>query len=211
MRRQLTVRAIILSLILTVLLAAANAYLGLFAGLTVATAIPAAVVSMGVLRMLGPLQHPRKQHRRDRRLRRLVDRGRHDLHDSGARASWVTGHDFEYWWVLAIAGLGGLLGVLFSVPLRRTLILDQKLQFPEGVATAEVLKIGEDPGRGLKALSLAPGRRAFQARAVGPQVLTGILHRRALFRRAHDRFLRHQPVARTARSRLISSASTSAC
>ena len=51
--RQLTARAIILSLILTVLLAAANAYLGLFAGLTVATAIPAAVVSMGLLKLLG--------------------------------------------------------------------------------------------------------------------------------------------------------------
>ncbi|HKX98911.1 MAG TPA: OPT/YSL family transporter, partial [Steroidobacteraceae bacterium] len=50
---QLTFRAIVLSLILAVLLAAANAYLGLFAGLTVATAIPAAVVSMGVLRLLG--------------------------------------------------------------------------------------------------------------------------------------------------------------
>ena len=51
--RQLTVRAIVLSIILTVILAAANAYLGLFAGMTVATAIPAAVVSMGILRLLG--------------------------------------------------------------------------------------------------------------------------------------------------------------
>ena len=50
---QLTLRAIILSVILAVILAAANAYLGLFAGLTIATAIPAAVVSMGVLRLLG--------------------------------------------------------------------------------------------------------------------------------------------------------------
>src|SRR5690348_3233078 len=50
---QLTVRAIVLSMVLAVILAAANAYLGLFAGLTIATAIPAAVVSMGVLRLLG--------------------------------------------------------------------------------------------------------------------------------------------------------------
>ncbi len=63
--------------------------------------------------------------------------------------------------MLAIAGLGGLLGVLFSVPLRRTLILDQKLQFPEGVATAEVLKVGQDPGRGLKALSIAAATGAL--------------------------------------------------
>jgi len=75
----------------------------------------------------------------------------------------IMGHwtRFDYWWVLAIAGLGGLLGVLFSVPLRRTLILDQKLQFPEGIATAEVLKVGQDPGRGIKALSLAAATGAL--------------------------------------------------
>ena len=157
---QLTVRAIILSLVLTVLLAAANAYLGLFAGLTVATAIPAAVVSMGVLRLLG---------RSSILENNIVATGA----SAGAAIAAGTvftipalvlmGHwsTFDYWWVFAIAGLGGLLGVLFSVPLRRTLILDQKLQFPEGVATAEVLKVGQDPGRGLKALSYAAGTAAL--------------------------------------------------
>ena len=151
---QLTVRAIILSLILAVLLAAANAYLGLFAGLTVATAIPAAVISMGVLRLLG---------RSSILENNIVATGA----SAGASIAAGTvftipalvlmGHwtRFDYWWVFAIAGLGGLLGVMFSVPLRRTLILDQNLQFPEGVATAEVLKVGQDPGRGLKMLSLA--------------------------------------------------------
>ena len=157
---QLSPRAIILSIILAMVLAAANTYLGLFAGLTIATAIPAAVVSMAVLRLLG---------------------GGHILENNivqtgaSAGASISTGviftlpalviieywQDFDYWWVLAIAGLGGLLGVLFSVPLRRTLILDQKLQFPEGVATAEVLKVGQDPGRGLKALSIAAATGAL--------------------------------------------------
>ncbi len=158
--RQLTARAIILSLILTVLLAAANAYLGLFAGLTVATAIPAAVVSMGLLRLMG---------RSSILENNIVATGA----SAGASIAAGTvftipalvlmGHwqTFDYWWVFAIAGLGGLLGVLFSVPLRRTLILDQKLQFPEGVATAEVLKVGQDPGRGLKALSLAAGAAAL--------------------------------------------------
>jgi putative OPT family oligopeptide transporter len=158
--RQLTARAIILSLILTVLLAAANAYLGLFAGLTVATAIPAAVVSMGLLRLLG---------RSSILENNIVATGA----SAGASIAAGTvftipalvlmGHwsTFDYWWVFAIAGLGGLLGVLFSVPLRRTLIIDQKLQFPEGVATAEVLKVGQDPGRGLKALSLAAATGAL--------------------------------------------------
>jgi putative OPT family oligopeptide transporter len=158
--RQLTVRAIVISLVLTVLLAAANAYLGLFAGLTVATAIPAAVVSMGVLRLLG----------RSSILENNIVATGASAGSSIAAGTIFTvpalvlmGHwtQFEYGWVLAIAGLGGLLGVLFSVPLRRTLIIDQKLQFPEGVATAEVLKVGEDPGRGLKALASAAGAAAL--------------------------------------------------
>src|SRR5512134_1011770 len=147
---QLTARAIVLSLVLAVLLAAANAYLGLFAGLTVATAIPAAVVSMGVLRLLG---------RSSILENNIVATGASAASSIAAGTIFtipalvIMGHwaRFDYWWVLAIAGLGGLL----SVPLRRTLILDQGLQFPEGVATAEVLKVGENPGQGLKMLSVA--------------------------------------------------------
>ena len=157
---QLTVRAIVLSLILAILLAAANAYLGLFAGLTVATAIPAAVISMGVLKLLG---------RSSILENNIVATGASAAASIAAGTIFtipalvLMGHwtRFDYWWVLSIAGLGGLLGVLFSVPLRRTLILDQKLQFPEGVATAEVLKVGEDPGRGLKVLSLAAAAGAI--------------------------------------------------
>jgi len=152
--RQLTVRAIVLSIILTVILAAANAYLGLFAGMTVATAIPAAVVSMGVLRLMG----------RSSVLENNIVATGASAGSSIAAGTIFTipaivmlGHwqRFDYWWVLAIAGLGGVLGVLFSVPLRRTLIIEQKLKFPEGVATAEVLKVGADPGAGIRALGLA--------------------------------------------------------
>src|SRR5690606_18576450 len=64
-------------------------------------------------------------------------------------------NDFRYSWVLAIAGLGGLLGVLFSVPLRRTMIVEDPLPFPEGKAAAEVLKAGDHPGPGLKILGLS--------------------------------------------------------
>lgn len=149
---QLTFRAVLLSIILAVLLAAANTYLGLFAGLTIASAIPAAVVSMAVLKVLG---------------------GGHILENNivqtgaSAAASIAAGviftipalvilgywSDFDYLWVLAIAGLGGILGVLFSVPLRRALILEQKLAFPEGKAAAEVLKTGENPAQGVKLLA----------------------------------------------------------
>jgi putative OPT family oligopeptide transporter len=63
--------------------------------------------------------------------------------------------DFKYSWVLAIAGLGGILGVLFSVPLRRALIVEQKLAFPEGQAAAEVLKAGENPSQGIRILGVS--------------------------------------------------------
>ena len=151
---QLTVRAVLLSILLTMLLASANAYLGLFAGLTVATAIPAAVVSMAVLKLLG---------RSSILENNIVATGASAGSSIAAGADFtlpaliVLGHwkTFPYGWVLAITGLGGLLGVLFSVPLRRTLILEQDLKFPEGVATAEVLKVGADPARGVRLLGMA--------------------------------------------------------
>ena len=153
-RPQLTFKAITLSIVLTVMLAAANAYLGLFAGITIATAIPAAVVSMAVLRLFGPPNILENN---------IVATG------ASAGSSIASGaiftlpalvllhywKDFGYSWTLAIVGLGGLLGVLFSVPLRRTLIIEQKLQFPEGVAAAAVLKVGDNPAAGVKFLGLA--------------------------------------------------------
>ena len=151
---QLTFRAITLAIVLAMILAAANTYLGLFAGMTIASAIPAAVVSMAVLRALGGggiLEN------------NIVQTG------ASAGSSIASGviftipalvilgywQDFKYSWVLAIAGLGGILGVLFSVPLRRALIVEQKLAFPEGQAAAEVLKTGENPSEGIRILGLS--------------------------------------------------------
>jgi putative OPT family oligopeptide transporter len=151
---QLTVRAIILAVILAMILAAANTYLGLFAGMTIASAIPAAVVSMAVLHALGGggiLEN------------NIVQTGASAGSSIASGVIFtvpalvILGHwaSFEYLWVLAIAGLGGLLGVLFSVPLRRSLIVDQKMSFPEGKAAAEVLKAGENPSQGVKVLGLS--------------------------------------------------------
>ena len=151
---QLTVRAVILSMVLAMILAAANAYLGLFAGLTIATAIPAAVVSMAVLRVLGGgtiLEN------------NIVQTGASAATSIAAGVVFtipalvILGYwtDFKYGWVAAIAGLGGLLGVLFSVPLRRSMIVDEPLAFPEGKAAAEVLKAGENPGPGVRILAIA--------------------------------------------------------
>jgi putative OPT family oligopeptide transporter len=151
---QLTFRAVVLAIILAVVLSAANAYLGLFAGLTIATAIPAAVVSMGVLRLLGGgtiLEN------------NIVQTGASAGSSIAAGVIFtipaliILGHwnTFQYGWVMAIAGLGGLLGVLFSVPLRRSMIVEDPLPFPEGKAAAEVLKAGENPGPGLKILGIS--------------------------------------------------------
>src|SRR5439155_20143206 len=66
-------------------------------------------------------------------------------------AHGITGA-FPYLETTLIAGFGGILGVLFTIPLRRALIIDQPLQFPEGVATAEVLKVGAEGGGGVGVL-----------------------------------------------------------
>jgi putative OPT family oligopeptide transporter len=148
---QMTVRAVVLAIILAMLLGAGNAYIGLFAGLTIASAIPAAVISMAVLRALGKggiLEN------------NIVSTG------ASAGCSIASGiiftipalvflgvwKDFNYGWVFAIGGLGGLLGVLFSVPLRRSLIVEQKMSFPEGQAAAEVLRAGDNPAQGVRVL-----------------------------------------------------------
>ncbi len=151
---QLTFRAVTLAIVLAMVLAAANTYLGLFAGMTIASAIPAAVVSMAVLRVLGGggiLEN------------NIVQTGASAGSSIASGVIFtipalvILGHwsDFQYLWVLAIAGLGGILGVFFSVPLRRALIVDQGLAFPEGKAAAEVLRTGENPAEGVKILGLA--------------------------------------------------------
>jgi putative OPT family oligopeptide transporter len=147
-------------------LAAANTYLGLFAGMTIASAIPAAVVSMAVLGALGGAGILENN---------IVQTG------ASAGSSIASGviftipalvilgywQDFQYAWVLAIAGLGGILGVLFSVPLRRALIVEQKLAFPEGQAAAEVLKAGENPAQGIRILGVAALGGALAKLAAG--------------------------------------------
>jgi putative OPT family oligopeptide transporter len=135
-------------------LAGANAYLGLFAGMTVSASIPAAVISMGILRLF----------KESNILENNIVQTSASAGESLAAgviftlpALIILGYwqVFEYWWVCVIAGIGGLLGVLFTVPLRRSLIVEQQLKFPEGTATAEVLKVGDDPGKGVKYLGLA--------------------------------------------------------
>jgi putative OPT family oligopeptide transporter len=151
---EITIKAVILGVVLSVVLAGANAYLGLFAGMTVSASIPAAVVSMGVLRLF----------RRSNILENNIVQTAASAGESLAAGviftlpglvilNFWTG--FNFLWVTVIAGFGGLLGVLFTIPLRRALIVEAKLKFPEGIATAEVLKSGERGGKGIKYIAQA--------------------------------------------------------
>ncbi len=151
---ELTLGVILLGSVLSVILAGANAYLGMFAGMTVSASVPAAVISMGLFR--------------------LVRRG-NILQNNAVQTAAASGEglaagviftlpaliilkewtSFSYVETTLIAGFGGILGVLFTIPLRRALIIDQPLQFPEGVATAEVLKVGAQGGGGVGVLVAA--------------------------------------------------------
>lgn len=122
-------------------LAGANAYLGLFAGMTASASIPAAVISMGVLSLF-------KKHNilEDNIVQTAASAG--ESLAAGViftipalllMGYWET---FDYLEVAKIASVGGLIGVLFTIPLRRALIIEAKLTYPEGVATAAVLKAG---------------------------------------------------------------------
>lgn len=149
--REFTLRALLLGLVIGTVLTAANTYLGLYAGMTIAGSIPAAIVSMGVLR--GML----------RRGTVLENNIVQTLASSGEAvaagiiftvpALVITGvwADYPFWEVSLIGLLGGLLGILFMIPLRRVLIVeDAELIYPEGVACARVLGAGERGGGSLR-------------------------------------------------------------
>ncbi|MEM1264016.1 MAG: oligopeptide transporter, OPT family [Pseudomonadota bacterium] len=150
---QLTIRAVVLGILLSIVLAGANAYLGLFVGLTVSASIPAAVISMAILKLF----------RDSNILENNIVQTAASAGESLAAGVIFTlpaliliGYwdSFDYGRVTMIAMLGGFLGVLFTIPLRRSLIVEQKLMFPEGAATAEVLKVGNNPSAGIRFLAL---------------------------------------------------------
>lgn len=148
---EVTVKAFFLGALLSIVLSAANAYLGLFAGMTVSASIPAAVMSMAILKLF----------KNSNILENNIVQTAASAGESIAAGAIFTfpalilmGYwtDFSYLETTLIALCGGVLGVLFTIPLRSALIVKQKLQFPEGVATAELLKTGEEGGKSVKYL-----------------------------------------------------------
>jgi putative OPT family oligopeptide transporter len=132
---ELTVRAIILGGLITLLFTAANVYLGLKVGLTFATSIPAAVISMAILRYLPGATILQTVASAAGTLAAIIF-----VLPGLVMIGWWQG--FPYWLTAGITATGGILGVMFSVPLRRALVVETDLPYPEGHAAAEVLKVG---------------------------------------------------------------------
>ena len=179
--RELTPRAIVIGVILAVILGAANAYLGLYAGLTVSASIPAAVVSMAILRVLGGstiLENNVAQ--------TVASAG--EAVAAGAIFTFpalvILGFkgNLPYLDVTALCLAGGTMGSLLVVFLRRAYIVEEKLPFPEGVACAEVLRAG---AKSVNAAPLLYGG-IISALLKTSQDIAGLIPG-MLFRRAMDR------------------------
>ena len=145
-RAELTIRGLIIGVIITLVFTAANVYFGLKAGLTFSTSIPAAVISMAILRYF------RNATVQENNIVQTVASA------AGTLSSIIfvlpglimIGYwtDFPFWTSFWICALGGILGVMYSIPLRRALVTQSDLPYPEGVACAEVLKVGSgDEGK----------------------------------------------------------------
>ncbi len=173
--RELTLRGVLLGAVLTVIFTAANVYLGLKIGLTFATSIPAAVISMAVLRSFSGVTI------QENNIVQTIASAAGTLSaiifvlPGLIMIGWWT--HFPYWQSAAVIGVGGILGVMYSVPLRRALVTGSDLPYPEGVAAAEVLKIGAGVGgeaenrKGLAAIVLGGALSAGYALLAKTQLL----------------------------------------
>jgi putative OPT family oligopeptide transporter len=140
MGKELTVRGIIIGIVITLVFTAANVYFGLKAGLTFSTSIPAAVISMAILRGFKDATV------QENNIVQTIASAAGTLSaiifvlPGLIMIGWWTG--FPFWISFEICALGGVLGVMYSIPLRRALVTTSDLPYPEGVACAEVLKVG---------------------------------------------------------------------
>src|SRR5215211_2971528 len=138
--KELTIRGLILGARITTIFTAANVYLGLKVGLTFASSIPAAVISMAILSVV------KDSSILENNIDQTVASAAGTLsaiifvRPGLVIVGWWTG--FPFWQSFLICLSGGVLGVLFTIPLRRALVTNSDLPYPEGVAAAEVLKVG---------------------------------------------------------------------
>ncbi|HET9304983.1 MAG TPA: oligopeptide transporter, OPT family [Candidatus Sulfotelmatobacter sp.] len=151
--KEFTFRALLIGLVMTAILGAANAYLGLKAGMTIAATYPAAVIGMALLRLMkGSL------------LEENIARTVGSIGESVAAGAVFTIPAFvmaglwpglttdEYWKSVALMVIGGTLGILFVTLLRRVMVEDPELPYPESVAASEIHKAGQQGARAAKIL-----------------------------------------------------------
>ncbi|WIG55710.1 MAG: oligopeptide transporter [Rhodanobacteraceae bacterium] len=186
-RRELTIRGIVIGIIITVVFTAANVYAGLKAGLTFSTSIPAAVISMAILKAL------RDATIQENNIVQTVASAAGTLSSiifvlpGLIMIGWWTG--FPFWTSFGICVTGGILGVMYTIPLRRALVTDSDLPYPEGVACAEVLKVGasgseeklahvpvETEAHGAAPSSATPGSGAGLRAVVTGAILSAIFY-----------------------------------
>ena len=166
--RELTLRGMILGALITVIFTASNVYLGLKVGLTFASSIPAAVISMAVLKFFKGSN--------------ILENNMVQTQASAAgtlssiifvlpgllMAGYWSG--FPFWQTVLLCMAGGILGVIFTIPLRYAMVVKSELPYPEGVAAAEILKVGsheeeEDRqgGSGIKELAAGGALAGFMS------------------------------------------------
>jgi putative OPT family oligopeptide transporter len=166
---ELTVRGVILGILITFVFTAANVYIGLKVALTFATSIPAAVISMAVLSAF------KNSSILENNIVQTVASAAGTLSaiifvlPGLVIIGWWT--DFPFWTSFWICAAGGVLGVLFTIPLRRAMVVNSDLPYPEGVAAAEVLQVGEQ-ARGEATSETREGLVAVIYGAIGSTVLS---------------------------------------
>ena len=155
---ELTVRGVIIGALITVVFTASNVFLGLKVGLTFSSAIPAAVISMSVLRMFKNAN--------------ILENNMVQTQASAAGtlsaiifilpALVMMGHwqGFPFWQTLGICAAGGMLGVMFTIPLRHIMVVQSELPYPEGVAAAEILRVGSGGAADPQDRTAAPDKPA---------------------------------------------------
>src|SRR6187549_3313477 len=169
--KELTIRGLVLGALITTIFTAANVYLGLKVGLTFASSIPAAVISMAILSVV------KDSSILENNIVQTVASAAGTLSaiifvlPGLVIVGWWTG--FPFWQSFLICVAGGTLGVLFTIPLRRALVTNSDLPYPEGVGAAEVLKVGAS-SRGEGAADASEAREGLTAVALGTAASAGL-------------------------------------
>jgi putative OPT family oligopeptide transporter len=150
--REFSLRALILGMIMTAILGSANAYLGLRAGMTIAATYPAAVIGMAVLRLLKGSVLEENIARTIGSIGESVAAGAVFTIPAFVLAGLWPGLAGKYWQSVALMIIGGTLGILFVTLLRRVMVEDPELPFPESVAASEIHKAGQQGAKAAKIL-----------------------------------------------------------